>query len=496
MKGKTNFIDELTNVHIKGKELGKGGQGVVFRTSDPDIAIKMATDAQGEPLSDPSEVKKYSDRFKNVQLLPFPPQIRIAMPAVLIKGYAGYVMRLLTEMEPFGSFFPPKGSSYEKPEWLSGIDDDNSAQKFIHYYETGGLRRRLLALYKGAETLARMHASGLVYGDISHNNIFVSEGVDEMSVWLIDADNIRFEVASGGSTVYTPKYGAPELVQGKGQGSAASDCYGFAIVAFYILSLVHPFEGKKVDGTDDTDDWEATDDWGDGDEAEADADAGKLPWIDDQQDSSNSSDSGLPRNLILTSKLKALFEATFEQGRVSPELRPVIFHWAEALAQAGDTTVECPSCRMSYYYDTKLPKTGKYICPYCQGDRPQVMIVESYRWHGEGKPLGDPCWRYVREISSGDEITLPSRVFDDFEVVNPSTDKATVSLTDTDILVKNLDCSETNLSYCGGGDSQKGSFQKVYSRWEVSRSNCQNKFWIYSHSDSPRLISCMIVEGA
>ena len=93
----------------------------------------------------------------------------------------------------------------------------------------------------------------MVYGDISPNNIFISEGIDGSSVWLIDADNIRFEITAGGSVVYTPKYGAPELVQGKDGGRPSSDCHAFAVVAFYLLSLIHPFVGKKVDGTDEGD---------------------------------------------------------------------------------------------------------------------------------------------------------------------------------------------------------------------------------------------------
>jgi hypothetical protein len=43
----------------------------------------------------------------------------------------------------------------------------------------------------------------MVYGDISPNNIFISEGMNDTSVWLIDADNIRFEILAGGSVVYT-----------------------------------------------------------------------------------------------------------------------------------------------------------------------------------------------------------------------------------------------------------------------------------------------------
>ena len=33
------YVDEYQNVHIQDKVLGQGGQGVVFRTRDPDLVI-------------------------------------------------------------------------------------------------------------------------------------------------------------------------------------------------------------------------------------------------------------------------------------------------------------------------------------------------------------------------------------------------------------------------------------------------------------------------
>ena len=145
-------------------------------------------------------------------------------------------MQLLSEMVSFSHFWLD-GKSAENiapddiPAWLSAMPK-NEAKKIVHYYKTGGLRRRLNALFKCASLLARLHGNGMVYGDISPNNIFISEGLEDPSVWLIDADNIRFEITAGGSVVYTPKYGAPELVQGKDGGRPASDCHAFAVVAF------------------------------------------------------------------------------------------------------------------------------------------------------------------------------------------------------------------------------------------------------------------------
>ena len=488
-------VDEYQNVHLLGKILGQGGQGVVYRTKDPDLAIKLVTDESGAPLTDKDSVERYSKRFKRVRFLPLPEGLNISVPAALLQNNAGYVMQLLSEMVPFSNFWID-GKSAENitpqdiPAWLSAMPE-NEAKKIVYYFKTGGLRRRLIALYKCASLLARLHGNGLVYGDISPNNIFISEGLDDSSVWLIDADNIRFEITAGGSVVYTPKYGAPELVQGKDGGRPASDCHAFAVVAFYLLSLIHPFVGKKVDGTDEGD-W--ADDQNDGEDIEEKAYAGFFPWVDDQSDDSNSSDNGLPRSLLLTDKLTILFEGTFGLGRTSPSLRPTIYHWPEALAQAADLTVTCPGCNMSYYYDFIHPETDDHNCPYCKKQRPQVLILESYRWNGANKPLNPPCWRYVREFPRDSELMIPRRVFDDFAMVDSDTTEVLISATDKGVLIKNSDHSIADLSVAAESHPQSG-FQKLYSQMKISRAAPDVQFWMFAHLNNPRLVNFSISGG-
>lgn len=490
------YVDEYQNVHILGDQLAPpGGQGIVYRTKDPDLAIKLVIDSKGNPVTDKKSVEKYSKRFKRVRLLPIPMDMNIALPAVVLENKAGYVMQLLSEMVPFSHFWLD-GKSAEKiglddiPTWLSAMPE-NEAKKIVHYYRTGGLRRRLHALYKCASLLARLHGNGMVYGDISPNNIFISEGLDDSAVWLIDADNIRFEITAGGSVVYTPKYGAPELVQGKDGGRPSSDCHAFAVVAFYLLSLIHPFVGKKVDGTDEGD-W--ADEENDGEDVEDKAYAGLFPWVDDQDDDSNSSDSGLPRSLLLTEKLLSLFEGTFGPGRTSPLLRPTIYHWPEALAQAADMTVTCPGCSMNYYYDFIHPETEDHNCPYCKKQRPQVLILESYRWNGPDKPINSPCWRFVREIPQGTELTIPRRIFDEFAMLDSDTAEVLISSSNSGILIKKSDHGKADLSVAADSHPQSG-FQKLYSQMKIDRVTPDVQFWMFAHLNSPRLVKCMISGG-
>tara|TARA_B100000446_G_scaffold188337_1_gene223809 strand:+ start:9918 stop:11474 length:1557 start_codon:yes stop_codon:yes gene_type:complete len=509
------YVDEYQNVHIQDKVLGQGGQGVVFRTKDPDLAIKLVTDESGNPVTDEESVERYSKRFKRVRLLPLPESLNISVPAALLQNNAGYVMQLLSEMVPFSHFWID-GKSAEKigpgdiPAWLSAMPE-NEAKKIVHYYRTGGLRRRLHALYKCASLLARLHGNGMVYGDISPNNIFISEGLDDSAVWLIDADNIRFEITAGGSVVYTPKYGAPELMQGTDGGRPQSDCHAFAVVSFYLLSMLHPFNGQYVEnggggwdsseadkvlekdpvimerlrGIKEAQEWS----W-----EETYAYSGYIPYVDDPADDSNTSTHCLPRSLLLTEKLTTLFEGTFGPGRTTPLLRPTIYHWPEAFAQAADMTVTCPKCSMSYYYDYKDADTGKECCPYCDAQKPLMLILESYRWNGPDKPLNSPCWRYVREISQGSELTVPRRVFDEFAMLDSDTAEVLISSSDNGILIKKSDHGKADLSVAADSHPQSG-FQKVYSQMKIDRATPDVQFWMFAHLNSPRLVKCMISGG-
>lgn len=246
-EGTPPLCDEYGNHHTLADELARGGQGVVFRTKDADLAIKQPLNPQGEPDTSSDLLQ----RFKNIRLLPLPPRISLSLPLAILRDQPGYVMRLLNDMTPF-SVFDLDGKTKKVleeqqlilPEWLAKVPDRDLALHLVHYARTGSTCRRLFALSECAAILARLHCAGIVYGDISSNNAFI--GAQSNDVWLIDADNLRFELASGGISVYTPAYGAPEVVRGIDTARPRSDCWAFAVMAFKTLALCHPFIGKAV----------------------------------------------------------------------------------------------------------------------------------------------------------------------------------------------------------------------------------------------------------
>ena len=392
------LVDEYGNFHQITDELARGGQGVVYRTKDADLAVKQPLDASGQP----DKNANLRERFQRIRLLPMPQRIPISLPLAILRDEPGYVMRLLNDMKPF-AVFDLDGRSKKKledemqalPQWLAKIPEKDLALRLLHYASTGSTRRRLRALAKCATILARLHNAGMVYGDISPNNAFIGEG-DTPDVWLIDADNMRPELLRGGVSVYTPGYGAPEVVQGRDQSRPRTDCWAFAIMAFKLLALCHPFIGNKVLQTGDDDGgWDAEpQERGDSVPAsmEDQAYAGYLPFVDDEDDDSNKGAGGLPRVLVTTPELRRLFQATFGAGREHPPSRPAMAFWALELTKAADRALDCPECSMSYFAD------DHGSCPYCGGERPAFIRFQTPRWE-------------IVIPASTTELALPHRLF-------------------------------------------------------------------------------------
>lgn len=393
------IADEFGNLHYIVEELARGGQGVVYRTKDADLAIKQPLDVIGQP----DVSANLRTRFQSIRSLPMPSRIPVSLPLAILRDEPGYVMRLLNGMTSF-NFFDLDGKTKKNlqirtpalPQWLAGIQDKEMSWRLFHYATTGSTRRRLLALSKCASILARLHTSGLVYGDISPNNVFISDNPSN-EVWLIDADNLRFELSGGGISAYTPAYGAPEVVRGIDSSRPRSDSWSFAVMAFKILSLNHPFVGKKVLEPDgDGGGWDA-EPMADGAPADLDekAFAGYFPFVDDEDDKSNQSVGGLPRELVATPKIRFLFQETFGMGRIQPHRRPGMGFWAMELARAFDHSLLCPACKMSYFNDNNNE------CPYCSMPCPAYFRAKTPRWEV-----------LISQESTG--FKLPNRLFHPF----------------------------------------------------------------------------------
>ncbi|NHM16522.1 protein kinase [Eggerthellaceae bacterium zg-887] len=393
-------VDEYGNVHFLRKELSRGGQGVVYRTKDPDLAIKQPIDPETGEIDSSTSMQAV---FKDVRMLPIPEGIRVALPLSILRDEPGYVMRLLRDMKPFDDVFYLKGDAREElrresmPSWLSEAEPEQ-ALPLLHYQKAGSTKSRLIALAGCAAVLGRLHANGLVYCDLSPNNVFVDSKTNE--VWLIDADNLRFEQERGGATVYTPRYGSPEVSQELDASRSVSDCWAFAVLAFEMLTLNHPFIGKRVLEPDADCGWDS--DTIKDAEALEDLDeqayAGRFPFVDDEDDDSNEivGNTGLPLELVITPMLRWMFRQTLGYGRLEPHRRITADLWAMAMMQAYDHSLVCRECGMSFFdYEDE--------CPYCEAAKPRFVNIESDTWD--------------MVVQEGDEpVFLPSRLTESFDL--------------------------------------------------------------------------------
>ena len=398
-----SVVDDDGNVHhLVGEPLGRGGQGVVLRTSNPHIAVKLIGNApvvQREPkprnagnaaarlwtgltqatapelTHDKSRHEALRRRIEDVRLLPLP-DLHVAQPLSMLRGHVGYTMNLLTGMVPIRSL----------------IADPRAKSLSAFYKDTGGVRRRLDLLAKTASLLSRLHAVPLVYADISPNNVFISEALDASEVWLIDLDNLDY-LSSEAPGIYTPGFGAPEVASGHAGVTTLSDSYSFAILAFYVLAQTHPFLGKFVDEAG----WDADED------REQLAYQGQAPWIDDPDDDSNGSESGIPRQIVLSRRLRMAFQRTFGPGRIHRTERPSTAEWAEVLRETADRMVTCPGCGSSF--DVTMQ-----VCGFCPAKRrPAFIHMQINRWdpeagEQESEAVGvEPVWNKMLDLA-GDTV--------------------------------------------------------------------------------------------
>ena len=327
--------------------LGRGGQGAVYAVKGGRLAVKIVSDAG------PTHRERMRNQLAQVRRLPLG-DLSLAKPLEMLRPpHTGYVMELLTGMVPIKTLLtPPKGQA-PSVEW---------------YLKSGGLRRRLLALGRTASVLAGLHGKGLAYSDPSPANIFVSADGDFNEVWFIDTDNLRYESAPrarGG--VFTPFYGAPELVRGESGVTTLTDVHAFAVIAFQTLTLAHPFIGDLVNDGEP--------------ELEEQALAGLVPWIDDDDDDRNRCNFGVPRPWVLSPRLGESFARTFGAGRTDPRARPGASEWAERLFAAADAVITCSQCSGSYYFDQKQ-------CNWCDAGRPTFATAVFHYWDPSAGPDG------------------------------------------------------------------------------------------------------------
>lgn len=330
-----NVIDSFRNSYEIQSEIGKGSQGMTYLLNGGKYIVKLFNNVTNlVELKAKVNFLKQLDLDKNCFAIPLE---EVTQPTI------GYISEFASGME-----------SLTLLKWSNQTDDLQN-----WYIETGGLLKRLQVLTKLAERLITLHSKGLIYCDLSPNNVFVSSDAKNSHVFLIDLDNLRYRTSLV-HNIYTPFYAAPELVNSTSANSMESDCFSFAVIAYEILTFNHPLIGDYVtDGEP---------------ELEELALSGKLPWVDHSTDDLNYRSSGIPSSFFITVSLRNLFKRTFEDGLNEPIKRPTISEWCKGLYKALNELISCPSCGIHYPHSI----SGK--CPFCGKTSDSIIKIQMKRW--------------------------------------------------------------------------------------------------------------------
>lgn len=374
-------VDTQGGRYELGALLGSGGQGTVFAVQGRPLAVKLMHAAN---LMDDLRCKENISRVRLLDLA----GLNIARPKCALQDpYVGYVMDLMTGMVPLRTLLrPPRVHLTDPVAW---------------YRDTGGLLRRLRLLSRFAALLSDLHARGMVFGDASPNNVFVSEDVSHDQVWLIDADNIT--QGAGREGLYTPGYGAPELVRRESQSDSLTDAWSLAAIAFELLACLHPFrDGVYVNEGEP--------------ELEHEADCGRVPWVDEESDTSNSATSGIAREMVLTPALRTIAGECFSGSRLDRRGRPGVSRWRAALNDASDQVVTCTNCQQGYW-------VSEQKCGWCSSARPSLVravmflrdlsLTDGKRNPGNlvAREAGRPLPQSQAVIQAGRHTALTARHF-------------------------------------------------------------------------------------
>jgi serine/threonine protein kinase len=142
-----------------------------------------------------------------------------------------------------------------------GLDDTGTPYLVMEWLEGEDLRARLrrqpLTIHETwtlascvADTLAAVHARGLLHRDIKPGNLFlVDRHVDKVKLLdfgLVRSDIEAMSITRTGAMIGTPGYMAPEQARGQKDIDARADLFSLGCVLYKCLSGRAPFEGSNI----------------------------------------------------------------------------------------------------------------------------------------------------------------------------------------------------------------------------------------------------------
>ncbi len=195
--------------------IGEGGEGRVYRAGDLAVKVFTAPDAARE---------------RKLRAFPLRLPPRVVAPIDLVTdgrgAVVGFSMRALDGAVDLHRF--------SQRRWRAGQVTSNA----------------VLALFRELDdTVTRLHARGIVVGDLNDGNVVVTApppGETAWTPWLIDADSMQFGAHAcvvAHERFLDPRLYGVDLSQETAL-TRESDWYALAVLLFGSLLYVHPFGGS------------------------------------------------------------------------------------------------------------------------------------------------------------------------------------------------------------------------------------------------------------
>lgn len=205
------------------KELGRGGMGVVYHARDTflkyECAVKFIRLDQG---IDDHTTRRFITEAQSIAKLKHPNIIGI---------------------KELNSFVDAQGNHlyYFSMDYVKGISfEEYIAQKIP-------LKEKLSTFLDVCRGVAYAHKNNIIHRDLKPGNIIVSEDGVPIILDFGLARNLDTteNVTKTGDIIGTPKYIAPEVMQGQ-KANASCDTYALGVILYEILTGFSPFAGENM----------------------------------------------------------------------------------------------------------------------------------------------------------------------------------------------------------------------------------------------------------
>lgn len=225
------------------RRLGAGAMGVVYEAEDLTLGRPVALKLLRTGLFQHARALERFDReARALAMVAHPSVVTIHDRGVTPEGASYLVMELIPGRE-LGSLVDALADAVALASEVDARILERGLGTSVPDRET---YVRLVARW-GAEiaaALASAHAAGVIHRDIKPSNILVRDSgravlLDFGIAYLAETEHLT----QAGSSVGTPAYTDPELLDPTARASAQSDVYGLGAVLYSLLALQPPYTG-------------------------------------------------------------------------------------------------------------------------------------------------------------------------------------------------------------------------------------------------------------